>query len=296
MHLNISDKQICSIRDMLSALANVCDSAESQDNQGFSRADLIGHYIADLPLSHFNDEWIVTSLLIIKKYSRQLKKMEMNSDVAEAIRLLQNIDPEFVRRCRSERRQRQSRCIIVNKGGDFEIYFPTKKSLEHFPTKLVQLFDWINEVNIPHGYLFVVKRGARQFVECQRKEFDGWLITEEAEGALIDESVDSINVSRAIIPDLFILGSTLSEPINIIWANGYKYLLKVLKFSRRRYRHKARAWEVSIATPEDWLLLKELSEIKSAVVYVDRRLASELNDLNANTDFDFANCVLAVPD
>lgn len=73
--MQLTKSQIDGIYVQLGALASVCDNAESQDGQGFSKADLVGHYISELPRSFFNEEIGLVSLLLIRKYQKQLKDM-----------------------------------------------------------------------------------------------------------------------------------------------------------------------------------------------------------------------------
>jgi len=67
------------IRQAAQALAKVCDFAEEKDNQGFSKADApFGHAIAEIPVSQWDHDLLVSTSGVLRKYRGQLEGMDFD--------------------------------------------------------------------------------------------------------------------------------------------------------------------------------------------------------------------------
>ncbi len=272
--MQLTKNQIDGIYVQLGALASVCDNAESQDGQGFSKADLVGHYISELPRSFFNEEIGLVSLLLIRKYQKQLKDMGHNPQ--PFIDLIKQEHAADYENAQLNRRSISQRRLRLTSSGDFEIYFPNKSKMFGFNSALPNGFDWIEEQKIPHGYLFIVKRGARAFVENTVANFSNWLMSDMAETALTDTSLDSIDVKHALKYDLNISGEYAANLV-LDWPNTRVYLDRIRKFSKRRF-NGVDAWNVNIQTVADVDLLREMVEEEGKTVLLSDSVEKLLSD------------------
>lgn len=273
----LNQSQISEIYEMLGALSSVCDNAMQRDGAGFSKADLIGHYITEMPPAYFDDTWSLISLLLIKKYKRQLA--EFGFDVTPLMAILKEVSKEDVANTRSARATRQQRRVLMTEDGDFEIYFPNKDAMRGFNAHLPSTHDWISQRDIPHGYAFIVKLGARAFVANTVEQFSNWLIPDDVRSFLEDESLDTINVSDAVKHDLYILGTTLDAPLTLKWEDIHRFLPVVREFSTRSF-NGVDAWSVDIRTVADLEMLCGLLGRKDCSVYVSPGVSAELKELD----------------
>jgi len=268
----MSAARIDGVYDLLGALASVCDNAESRDGSGFSKADLIGHYIYELPKHLYDAELEAISLLMIRKYQSQL--VEMGYDVDPYLEHLKELNKDFLSQSQKNRAARKQRRVLVNEEGDFEIYFPTKSSLGKFDRDLPKRYDWIDEIEIPHGYAFRVKRGAREFVASTVEKTENWLIPVESRESLFDKALDVIDVGSAVERDMYITGDSLDR-LMFRWKDLRRFLETVKSFSSRSY-NGAGGWEVKIATPGDLDLLKQLIESEDFNTYASDEVRQAL--------------------
>lgn len=255
---------------MLSALSGVCDNAESKDDQGYSRADLIGHYLSELPLAYFDRSWAITALLLIRKYSRQLEGFGYDPKPFNDV--LPSITQRELRDVRSDRSSRQLRRIRVLEDGCFEIYFPNRSSMQGFNQYLPIAYDWIEEVSIPHGYAFVVRRFTRSFVAGVLEAFDAWLIDDIAKDALSDNSLDSFGIIEATNYHLYIEGDDLAGELIFRWNDRHLFLDQVRSFSKRTFDETGPYWRVLIKTAVDVDTLNGMLSMEGIHVYMSPAL------------------------
>jgi hypothetical protein len=98
----------------LHSLASVCDNAASQDGLGFSKSDLIGHYICEMPEEHLDESWGIISLQIVIKYHKQL-----NIDPKQYKKILKEFEPNHLSEIKSSRKSRVKRRILLTESNDF---------------------------------------------------------------------------------------------------------------------------------------------------------------------------------
>lgn len=279
--LFLTAPQVSEVYGMLRALAGVCDNASSKDNAGFSKADLIGHYVIEVPQPYFDKDLALISLILIRKYKGQLAGFGFNPE--PFIDLLKQVNKHEIAHIRATRADHQQRRVLLTTDGDFEIYFPNKKSLKGFNTHLPATHSWITERSIPHGYTYIVKRGARAFVAATVKQFTNWFMPEEVKALLEDEKLDSIDVQDTIKYDIYIYGENLSGLLTFKWDDIYRFLPDVKSFSSRRFNGKD-AWNVSIKTANDLDLLRELTLREDCKVYASKGIIDDLKQFQSKRE------------
>lgn len=255
----------------LNSLASVCDNAESQDGMGFSKSDLIGHYIVEMPEEHIDESWMIISLQLAVKYHKQL-----NIDPKSYKEILKSFEPNKLSEIKSSRKSRVKKRILLTESGDFEIYFPTKASMKGFYREITQREDWISEKEIPHGYSFVVRRGAKEFVLRTMKKFSNWFIPEDALSALHDnDNVESIDVSHLVEYELYIEGDSVTSAITFTFKYNSEILDKIRMFTTKKFYNHPPKWMVNIAGINDIDLLNVI--ITDFDCKVSKALLKELN-------------------
>ncbi|MDE8647551.1 DEAD/DEAH box helicase [Rhodococcus qingshengii] len=71
--MTTTDAHWGTLHEAVSILAGACDYAYERDGAGFSSADAgIGHFIAEVPLTEWILEYVLTSQKLVRKYRRQL--------------------------------------------------------------------------------------------------------------------------------------------------------------------------------------------------------------------------------
>ncbi|MDI5832518.1 DEAD/DEAH box helicase (plasmid) [Shewanella xiamenensis] len=276
----LNSSQVNLVYRMIGAVSSVCDNAQMRDNVGFSKADLIGHYISELPLAYFDEEWALTAIMLVAKYQRQIGDYGFSqSDITSVVSLLSGVSQERVDQIRYTRKDRQLRRVLLLESGEFEIYFPNKSSMSGFDDSLHLAVDWMAEKEIPHGYAFIVKQGARLFVQNVVERFgkSNWFIPAEALDALYNTDLDSIDVSRALVCDMYVLGD-VNNVLTLKWPNKHQFLNIVRKFSDRHFDGIS-AWKVRLKTPEDVDLLQSI--ISGEKIYVEGPIANDLAEPDA---------------
>lgn len=271
----LSAEQVDRVISMLTSIAGVCDNAKSKDDMGFSKADLIGHYIAELPVEYMDNNLSIVSLMLLRKYKRQLAAH--GYEPAPLLDILGAIESSRIEQVRSDRVTYQKRRVLINADGDFELYFPTLESMRGFNKNLCDTNDWITEKDIPHGYLFIVKRGARAFIEDLIPQFSNWLIPDATKEILADNSNDSIDVSGAINYDLYVFGESATGLLTIKWDEISRFLSAVRAFSSRRFNGED-AWHVQLKNEADFERFKDLIGRDGVKVYLDKGIAADLEN------------------
>lgn len=277
----LSDDQRLLVLDMMRTLTAVCDNARTKDNRGFSKADLIGHYIAELPSAYFNNDWLLVALQLVLKYQRQLEGLGFDTQPFIELYGSAATAKEKADAHRS-RKDRQLRRVLLTEDGRFEIYFPDKQSMQGFNTNLPVTHNWISTRIIPHGYAYIVDRTARAFVASTVKSFGakGWFIPDEVLLAINTPIDNEIDVSDAIEYDLYILGDSLKHPLTFRWDDLYLFLNRVKAFSTRSFWGADRSWQVAISEPSDLVMLRELIALDHDI-FVSKPILRELNDFDA---------------
>lgn len=271
LDLSLNDHEwVSQVYLMLGSLSGVCDNAESQDNQGYSRADLVGHYISELPFAYFDRKWAITALLLIRKYSRQLEGFGYAP--APFKDLLSTITERELREVRGDRSSRQLRRVRVLEDGCFEIYFPNKTSMYGFNRHITLAYDWIDEVSIPHGYAFIVRKYARSFVVGVVKAFDGWLIDDKAKLALSDTGLDSSGDIVFVDHHLYIEGDQLAGELIFRWNDRHLFLDQVRSFSKRAFDETGPYWRVWIKTTADIDIMSGILSMEGVHVFMSPEL------------------------
>lgn len=262
----------------LNKLASVCDNAETLDGVGFSKSDLIGHYIVEMPEDHIDENWMVISLQIVIKYQNQL-----NIDPKQFKDALKAYNSDQLKEIKKHRKERVKKRIRTLEDGNFEIYFPTKQSMRKFPKDLVKTEEWISEIDIPHGYAFIVKKEAREFVLSMWNKLSDWYVPEDALKAIKEPLDDScIDLSRVIEYQLYIKGKSLSEQLIIEFKYNSEILEKVKEFKSRSYNSNPPSWNIFITHPSDLDVLNAL--INDYDTHVSKEILNELKDAPRKKD------------
>lgn len=257
----------------LNSLAGVCDNASTQDGQGFSKSDLIGHYIVEMPDEAMDKDWFIIAFQLVIKYQKQL-----NIDVNSFKYALSDLSDKKLSEVKSSRKDKVKRRIRMTDDGDFEIYFPNKQSMKGFYRDIVKTEEWIREKSIPHGYCFIVKRGAKEFVERIINKFPNWFISTDAEYALLNEDkTKPIDVSSAIEYQLYITGNSLQDKITFTFKFNRDIMETIRAFSERKFHDHPARWEARVTEEYEIKFLKGL--IKDYDCKVSKDLELQLSNL-----------------
>lgn len=255
----------------LNSLASVCDNAMTEDGVGFSKSDLIGHYIVEMPEYHIDEDWMIVSLQLVVKYQNQL-----GIDPQIFKDALKQYDQKQLSLVKQARKSRVKRRIRLLDNGDFEIYFPTKQSMKGFPKQLIKTEDWITEEEIPHGYAFVVDKNAREFVQRTKDKFTEWYILDDAvESIAIAPDENSIDISNAVEYELYIKGDSIDQALDFEFKYNPEILERVKAFRERMYNPRNHRWTVYIKEPSEIDMLKAI--LAEFDCHASAKLLKELN-------------------
>jgi SWI/SNF-related matrix-associated actin-dependent regulator 1 of chromatin subfamily A len=148
--------------------------------------------------------------------------------------------------------------------------------MKGFYREITQVEDWIEEIKIPHGYSFVVKREAKEFVLRTMNKFTNWFIPDKALTSLMaDDKVESIDISHTIDYQLYIDGESVNDPLTFTFKFNSAIYEKIKLFNIKKFTNHPPKWVVNIENIKDIDLLNAL--IVDFDCNISKELTKELN-------------------